>query len=72
MTSAEHALANLGELALPQLLEAAGGPASPRLEPALRALAEYLGEERGAGVEALADRPPADRRAALEKIARGS
>jgi HEAT repeat protein len=72
MTSAEHALANLGELALPQLLEVAGGPVSPRLAPALRALAEYLGEERGAGIEALADKARSERRAELEKIARST
>ncbi len=71
-TSAEHALANLGRIALPRLLEVSGGPASPALEPALSALAELLGEERGIGVEALADKPQAERRAALEKLAGGA
>lgn len=69
-TSAEHALANLGEMALPQLLRAAGGADSPRLRPALRSVAEYLGEDVDR-VEGLADQTLEERQAALETMARG-
>ena len=51
-TSAEHALANLGEMALPQLLRVAGGTDSPRLRPALRAVAlDTLEDRAGEGVQ---------------------
>jgi len=69
-TSAEHALANLGDLALPGLLRIGGGPASPRLAPAVRALAEMLGDPLKAEVQALADAPQDHRRRVLEELAR--
>jgi HEAT repeat protein len=69
-TSAEHALANLGNLALPRLLQIAGGPESPRLVPALHALAEIFGDQLKPEVEALATCPERERRQVLEQLAR--
>jgi HEAT repeat protein len=67
VTSAEHALANLGDLARPHLVDVAQGPDSSRLRPALRALAELLGDE-GAHLEALAERSQEERREELLAI----
>jgi len=70
-TSAEHALANLGDLALPDLLAVTTGEGSPRLRPALRALAELLGDDV-ATLEASADEPRQERRQRVERLTRGS
>ncbi len=70
-TSAQHALANLGNLALPALLRIAGGPDSPRLGPSLHVLGEIFGDAVRPEVEALVDAPQAERRAILERLAKG-
>ncbi len=65
-TFAEHAVANLGKLALPQLLDTAAGPPSPRLEAALRALAEVVGGDQKGAVAALAEASQDERRRWVE------
>jgi HEAT repeat protein len=70
LTSAEHALANLRPLSLPRLLEIAGGPPSPGLEPALRTLQEIFGDASRAEIDAIGKLPQAERRARLERLAR--
>ena len=69
MTSAENALANLGRLALPRLVETAAEEETLRLLPALRALAELFGEPLTKWPEALAALPAAERRAELQRLA---
>jgi hypothetical protein len=65
-TFAEHALANLGKIAMPQLLDTAAGPPSPRLEPALRALTEAVGADLKSAVAALAQAGQEERRRWVE------
>ena len=67
-TSTENALANLGPLALPRLLETASGPEGPRVRPALHALAEALGEELRPGIDELAALTPEERHRHLQDI----
>jgi HEAT repeat protein len=67
-TSASNALANLGALAIPRLLETAG-PESPRMLPALHALAEVFSEHLDAKPAELAALAEDERRAALQAAA---
>jgi len=67
-TSAEFALANLGNLALPRLLEIAAGPSSPRHRPALRALTQIFEEELHSWIEYLAECPDEERPQVMEEF----
>lgn len=61
-TSASHALANLGELALPRLLAIAGGPDTPRRAAAIEALRQAAARELRPDIEALTDSSEEERR----------
>jgi HEAT repeat protein len=67
--SAEQSLSNLGDLALPAVIAAASGEDVPRLRPALRVLAELLGDDVDA-VEDLARHPRDERKRHVESLIR--
>jgi len=69
-TAAEHALANLGALAVPGLLQAAGGPDSTRRESAIGSLVEILSTDYLTDLEGLLDSPPEERAARVQALSR--
>ncbi len=66
--SSVHALANLGDLALPHLLAAAAGKDTQRRPLVMRVLGMYLGEDFHKPVDALTCAPPERRASMTEEL----